>query len=67
MKMVEWIEPFSNDLIDVVVTMRVKVVDAIRIQRHYAEVTHGFLYLDDQTALDDFMTIHWGTEVEVQN
>lgn len=52
-KWVEWYEPWYDNL-DVIV--RSPVEDVIKHQR-----SREIRYKDDQTALDDFLVIHWAT------
>ena len=55
---VRYIQPADND--DGFEEVIVSVSEAIQIQKATAaQVTPGFVYKDDNDALQDYLTIHW--------
>lgn len=62
MKYVEFIEPYL-DIKDAYAIVRVPVEHAIKTQKFLA--VHNHTYESDQEALDDFVIIHWGRVIEL--
>lgn len=58
-RIVEWIEPFSNDS-KATLVCRMTVDDVI----HFQMTREDFRYDHPQRALDDFVTVHWA---EIKN
>ena len=55
---VRYIQPSSNE--DGFEEVIVSVNEAIELQKTTAaQVRPGFVYPDDETALQDYLTIHW--------
>ena len=60
---VEWVEPFGPN--NEAVYMRVPEATAIAVSKKAAaDRSHSFLYVNDEDALSDFMTVHWASFVE---
>lgn len=65
-KMIEWVEPWhSMDCVESVLYMRMTEEDTIRAQRSDVLRTHGWCYLSDEDALEDFITVRWAQRIEV--
>ena len=61
MKVVEYVEPGCHDK---VARMRISEAEAVRRQREVA-ATKNYEYASDAEALEDFLTVHWATVVEL--
>jgi len=63
MRWVEWIEPFGPD--NEPVYCRVPETTAVATQKKSAAMSSSkFIYPNDETALDDFMVVHWARFVD---
>ena len=61
MRVVEWVEPGCRGK---VARMRICEAEAVRRQREVA-ATKSYDYVSDAEALEDFLTVHWATVVEL--
>ena len=65
-KWIEWIEPFGPD--SEPVYCRVTEQTAIATQKYTAATLPGrtsYIYATDAEALDDFVTVHWASVIEI--
>lgn len=60
---VEWEEPFDNT--GHILVLRVPVEAAIITARATA-ASRGYIYENDEQALEDFMVVHWATLIKGQ-
>lgn len=63
-KWIEWVEPMGKEVVEPVY-LRTRDTTAIKVQRVIAN-KKGYTYESDQRALEDFITVNWAKEIELE-